>query len=349
MSTNNSNPLVSIIVVNYKNYGYLHECLLSLRGTTYSRREIIVVDNESDTDRLNQIQDKFAEVKFYAIKQNLNFSEGNNFGLSKANGELVVLLNCDTSVDRHWLEPLVREAMIEPKGFYQPKIFFLEKTDTVNSLGNTIHVLGFAFPKEIGKNVSQISIPAGKEEVFYCSGSCVLCSREILSRLGGLDSNYWTYYEDVNLGWKGRLYGYPSYIVPDSTVYHKWGGVYGQALSREKLYLLERGRLSSITRNYTRRSILLLLPAIIILDFFLVIYLIPMGLAGTKVRATFDFLRNIEFVVGDRKEIQSRRIITDKDIAKYMSTNIEHPYLEKIPNKINQLITLISKAMIKML
>jgi GT2 family glycosyltransferase len=349
MPTSISNPLVSIIVVNYRKYSYLHECLLSLRRTTYSRREILVVDNESDIDILNQIQDKFTEVKFYAIKENLNFSEGSNFGLAKAKGELVVLLNCDTAVDRHWLEPLVREATIEPMGFYQPKIFFLEKTDTVNSLGNTIHVLGFAYPIEIGKNASQISITGGKKEVFYCSGSCVLCSRQILNQLGGLDSNYWTYYEDVNLGWKGRLYGYPSYVVPDSRIYHKWGGVYGQVLSREKLYLLERGRLSSITRNFTRRSILLLLPAIIILDIFLVIYFIPRGLAGAKVRATLDFLRNIRLVVSERKQIQARRIITDRDIAKHMSTKIEHPYFEKIPREIDRLLAIISRAMIKML
>jgi GT2 family glycosyltransferase len=313
------------------------------------RREIIVVDNETETDKLNQIQNEFTEVRFYPFQENLKFSEGNNFGLTKAKGELVVLLNCDTIVERHWLEPLVREATSEPRGFYQPKISFLDKADTINSLGNTVHALGFAFPKEIGKNASQISISVVKKEVFYCSGSCVLCSREILDQLGGLDSNYWTYYEDVNLGWKGRLYGYPSYIVPESTIYHKWGGAYGQFLSREKLYLLERGRLSSITRNYTRRSICLLLPAIIVLDIFLIIYFIPKGLATTKIRATLDFLRNIRLVLNERKEIQARRVITDKDIARHMSARIEHPYFENLPREIDHLLTIISRAMIKML
>jgi GT2 family glycosyltransferase len=349
MSTSISNPLVSIIVVNYKNYIYLHECLISLRRTTYANKEIIVVDNESNTCNLNQIQNEFTEVKFYAIKENLNFSEGNNFGLARAKGELVVLLNFDTVVDKHWLEPLVREATIEPRGFYQPKIFLLEKADTVNSLGNTIHVLGFAFPKEIGKTISQVSLPEAKKEVFYCSGSCVLCSRQILNQLGGLDSNYWTYYEDVNLGWKGRLFGYPSYVVPDSTIYHKWGGIYGQLLSYEKLYLLERGRLSSIARNFTCRSILLLLPAVIILDIFLIFYFIPKGLANAKIQATLDFFRSIKLIANERKEIQAKRIITDKEIAKHMSTKIEHPYFEKIPKKIDQLLVLISRIIINML
>jgi GT2 family glycosyltransferase len=349
MSNGASSPLVSIIIVNYKNYTYLHECLLSLCRTTYTPKEIIVVDNDSDTQKLDIIKNNFREAKFYAIKENLNFSEGNNFGLAKASGEFVVLLNCDTVVSEHWLNPLVREAVIEPRGFYQPMIFFLDKPDAINSLGNSVHVLGFAFPEEMGKNISQISIPERKKEVFYCSGSCVLCSRQILNELGGLDSNYWTYYEDVNLGWKGRLYGYPSYVVPDSTIYHKWGGVYGQLLSYEKLYLLERGRLSSIARNFTSRSILLFLPAIIFLDIFLIIYLIPKGLAKAKVQATLDFFRNIKLVINERKEIQTRRITTDKDIARYMTTKIEHPYFEKIPKKIDQLFILISRVIIKML
>jgi GT2 family glycosyltransferase len=185
--------------------------------------------------------------------------------------------------------------------------------------------------------------------VFYCSGSCVLCSRQMLNQLGGLDSNYWTYYEDVNLGWKGRLFGYPSYVVPDSTIYHKWGGVYGQLLSHKKLYLLERGRLSSIARNFTRRSILLILPAVIFLDIFLIIYFIPKGLANAKVQATLDFFRNIKLITSERKEIQARRIIADKDIAKYMSTKIEHPYFEEFPKKIDKLLVLVSRIIINML
>jgi hypothetical protein len=78
-------------------------------------------------------------------------------------------------------------------------------------------------------------------------------------------------------------------------------------------------------------------------------YFIPNGLASAKVRATLDFFRNIKLVVSERKEIQTRRVITDKDIARYMSPKIDHPYLEKIPKKIGQLLTLMSKAMIKLL
>jgi hypothetical protein len=79
-----------------------------------------------------------------------------------------------------------------------------------------------------------------------------------------------------------------------------------------------------------------------------VIYFIPRGLAGSKVRATLDFLRNTELVVGERKEIQVRRIITDKDIAKYMSSKIEHSYF-KIPRIIDRLFSLISRAIINLL
>jgi hypothetical protein len=87
----------------------------------------------------------------------------------------------------------------------------------------------------------------------------------------------------------------------------------------------------------------------IIIDIFLIMYFIPKGLANAKVQATLDFFRNIKLITSERKKIQARRVITDKDIAKYMSAKIEHPYVEKIPKKIDQLLTLVSKAMIKML
>ena len=97
------------------------------------------------------------------------------------------------------------------------------------------------------------------------------------------------------------------------------------------------------------RSILLLLPAIIFLDIFLILYLLPKGLAKAKVLATLDFIRNIKLVKNERREIQARRIKTDKDIARYMTTKIEHPYFEKIPKKIDQIFILISRVILKML
>jgi GT2 family glycosyltransferase len=320
-----------------------------LSKTTYPNIEVVVIDNESDDSEFNTIKGKFSRVKFFSQKENLDYSGGNNFGLTKSNGEFIVFLNNDTIVEKDWLEPLVREVRIQPHAFYQPKVLLLDSPNTINSLGNTIHIFGFAYPTGNGKNISEICIPKGKKEVFYCTGACLFTSREILNQFGGLDSNYWKYYEDVNLGWKGRMYGYPSYLVAGSTIYHMWGGTFGRDLSTKKLYFLERGRVSSILRNFSFRSLVLILPTIFIVDLLLLVYFLPRGLAGTKVQASIDVIRNLKLIAHERRTIQLLRRKSDKDIILHMGANIEHPYLDSLPKGAEKILTAFSKVLMDVL
>jgi GT2 family glycosyltransferase len=115
--------LVSIIIVNYKDYTYLYQCLKSLARTTYPHIEIIVVDNDSNVTMLRKLEDEYKQVNFFPLKENLNYAEGNNYGIKKSKGDFIVLLNNDTEVQSNWIEPLVNEALINPRSFYQPIIY----------------------------------------------------------------------------------------------------------------------------------------------------------------------------------------------------------------------------------
>ena len=342
-------PLVSIIIVNYKDYTYIYQCLNSLARTTYPNIEIIVVDNDSDAAMLTKLKDEYSQVNFFPLKENLNYAEGNNYGIKKSKGDFIVLLNNDTTVQSNWIEPLVKEALINPKSFYQPIICSLDNPDIVFSLGGTVNPLGIAFLIGTEKHISQVHLPKEKTEVFYCAGACVFTSREILNELGGLDSNYWTFYEDVNLGWKGRLRGYHSFIVPDSTIYHKWGGTHGRKLSQKKLYLLERGRVSSILRNFSIRSIVILSLPISVFELVVIFYLIPKHMASVKIRASLDVLRNLKLIIKERKKIQMSRTKDDAFVSRRMSLSIEHPLVGRIPSMFQGLLIQISKILIHIL
>lgn len=63
------------------------------RGVTY---EIILVDNASTETTPDQFAKKFPSVTMIASTENLGFSKGNNAGIAKANGEVILLLNSDT-------------------------------------------------------------------------------------------------------------------------------------------------------------------------------------------------------------------------------------------------------------
>jgi GT2 family glycosyltransferase len=319
--------LVSVIIVNYKDYAMTSICLESLKMTTYRNHEVIVVDNESDKEKLGKMIERFPQVKFIRSEENLNYAGGNNLGIKHARGDLIVLLNNDTKVSTNWLEPLVASAEREPMAFYQPKILFMDDPDTINSMGNTMNVFGFPYPLDIGKK----DYSSEPKEVFYCSGACVMTSRQVVDKIGLLDSNYYTYWEDVNWGWRGRLEGISSWVIPTSVIYHKWGGSYSKALSPHKFFLLERGRISSLFRNFSIHTLVILIPSLVLIDIALTVYCVRRGFFTNKVRATFGVLGNIGRLMQERKKLQARRTVADSGLFWAMNKEINHPYIDSSP------------------
>jgi glycosyltransferase involved in cell wall biosynthesis len=102
-------PLVSVIVPVYNVEPYLEECLQSLVNQTYSEYVLILVDDGS-TDESGNICDKYgadyAQVTVYH-KVNGGLSDARNYGVNRANSELIVFVDADDYVSPRYIEYLV--------------------------------------------------------------------------------------------------------------------------------------------------------------------------------------------------------------------------------------------------
>jgi len=100
-------PLVSVIVLNYNAGELLVNCIDSLKKSTYTDLEIIVVDNISSDGSQTKCKERFPDIKLIQNNENLGYCGGNNVGIKEANGEFVVILNPDTEVDPNWIDELI--------------------------------------------------------------------------------------------------------------------------------------------------------------------------------------------------------------------------------------------------
>lgn len=102
-------PLVSVIVPVYNVEDYVLKCLKSLTGQSYDSIEIIVVDDGS-TDKSGEICDEFAcndkRVKAFH-KKNGGLSSARNYGIKKAKGEFICLVDSDDYVRKDFVEKMV--------------------------------------------------------------------------------------------------------------------------------------------------------------------------------------------------------------------------------------------------
>src|SRR5262249_40260700 len=138
-----SEPLVSIIVVNWNGLHLLEDCFSSLAGQTWTRTEFILVDNGSTDGSRDLIvgwSKRLPNAQTILLPYNSGFCKANNLAFSRANGEWIALFNNDAVAEPDWLEQLLRHRNDSPHiGMLASKILFQSPRDVIDKVGHLIY------------------------------------------------------------------------------------------------------------------------------------------------------------------------------------------------------------------
>lgn len=312
-----SEPLVSIIVLNYNGERWLSSCLESVQAQTYQRIETIVVDNASSDGSVGLVATRFPGARLLRLSTNLGYTGANNRAASIATGELLLFLNNDTRVDSNAVAELV--AAIDRDGgaaLVAPCITDYEGT-AAGSCGVGIDKL--AYPRA----------PKDGEPAFYADGAALLIRREVFYRLGGFDDDYFMFAEDVDLSWRARLSGYTIAAAASAVVYHYGGGVATGGRVRGKRfsttpwrrYMGERNRLTNLLKNYETGTLAWILPCYLAVSGAAMLALAATGrwqLALAYPRAYRWNVRQLASTLRKRAIVQRQRVVSDREIMVHM-------------------------------
>lgn len=275
-------PLVSIISVNYNSAEVTADMIRSLNQISYPNIEIVIVDNAS-THPPDELKQQFPEIIYIKSNENLGFAGGNNLGIASAKGKYFLLLNNDTEVDPHFLEPLV--AFMEKDssvGCVSSKLIYHHTPGLIQYAGNTgFNVYtGQAFSrgyKETDQGQYDDIIP-----IKIAHGAAMMFSRKVLDTIGPMADIYFLYYEEVDYCKRILDAGFKMYYVGTSTVYHKESISTGKN-SPLKEYYLTRNRLLFIRRNL--KGIQKLASAL-----FFILFAVPKGIFLHLIKGDFSRL-----------------------------------------------------------
>ena len=321
MIKNNSNPLVSIIILNYNAGDLLLNCVDSVFKSAYSNFEVIVVDNISADNSHIRCKEKFEKIQLIENKENLGYCEGNNVGIRNANGEFIVILNPDTIVEPNWLNHLMSAYTKFGEGLYQPKFFSLNEKLVLQSTGNMLHIFGFGFARDKGKidNKEKESI----EKINYASGTCLFTSKIVLDKIGLLDSFLFLYHDDLDMGWRAAHVGISSFYVPKSIVYHAES--YSIKWSSKKFYWLERNRKYCLLTHYSKETYAKMRLSLFLVDLCVWLFYLSKGFLGAKIKADLEILRNKKSIEQKYQELESKKIVPDGELIKQFPDEIFVP------------------------
>lgn len=290
-------PRASIIVVNYNGKSYLDDCLGSLLADPFSvQYEIILLDNASSDGSADYVEQHYPAVRLVRSLDNSGYAGGNNEAAASAAGEYLAFLNPDTRVETGWCEALLAALEANPEaGLATSRILMLSSPDRINTCGNDTHCSGLTLCRGAGRpalTFSQLS------EVSAVSGACFVIRRALFKELGGFDHSFFMYMEDTDLSWRARLAGYKSLYVPGSVVYHDYRLRFGP----RKTFYQERNRYLMMLKVYRWRTLLALLPALILAE------IVTWGFVLTRDRAHLDNkLRVYAWIVTHWRSIMQAR------------------------------------------
>ena len=307
-------PMIAVLILGYNDERYLPDALRSTRAQSYVDYDLIYIDNASSDGSLAFVRSASPGVRILANERNLGYAGAYREALDLVFSEGydgAVLLNADVIVDRRWLEELVRTGYAAADiALAQPKIFLWdgEGNDRANTFGNEIHYLGFGFCG----HYKQPDGPAfaNDREITFASGASLLVKRGPYLEIGGLDESFFAYLEDQDLGWRARMRGYRCVLSARSVMWHKYSFTKSPRNGR-KFYLLERNRLFFVYKNYSWRTILLLLPAFLFMEAGVLANSVVKGYFRDKVRAYCDFARNLPTMRVKRAAAQEMRVVPD--------------------------------------
>lgn len=245
----------TIIIPNYNGMAYLENCLASLRGEP---ARVIVVDNGSTDGSRELVQEKFPKVRLISLDRNYGFCRAVNRGMEASETTYVILLNNDTEAQPGFVKALEKAMDGDERVFSgAARMVRMDAPSRIDDAGDYYCALGWAFAAGRDKPAENYDSP---REIFSACGGACIYRRRILQKIGMLDENHFAYLEDVDLGYRARLYGFRNLYVPGAVVRHAGSASSGSRYNAFKAELTARNSVYLAYKNMPPGQMLLNLP-----------------------------------------------------------------------------------------
>lgn len=210
--------LVSVVIVNWNGRAFIGDCLNSLKKQSFKDFEVIVVDNGSFDDSCEYIRKNFPKVKVYGLKKNTGFAAGNNYGIKKAKGDYIFLLNNDTVCDKDLLKNLVQEK--DSAEILGCKIYYYEPSDVIWAVASRVNkITGRA--SLVGRGQKDHGQYDKKIFIDQTVGCAMFINKDLFKKIGYMKDEYFLYYEETEWQTRAKKAGFKIMYVPSAKLWHK--------------------------------------------------------------------------------------------------------------------------------
>lgn len=107
--------LVSIIIPCYNDYEFIEQAVNSAKAQTWANKEIIVIDDGSDTKTKKVLKDLEPSIDLLITQQNIGPSAARNRGIENASGKYILVLDADDYFEPEFCVKAIAKFEEDPK------------------------------------------------------------------------------------------------------------------------------------------------------------------------------------------------------------------------------------------
>jgi GT2 family glycosyltransferase len=205
-------PRISFIVLNWRNAPATRACLASIDGQLESAgQEIILVDNDSTPASRAALAD--GPWTLVCLEGNHGFTGGMNAGAAHARGDFIALVNNDARLGSDWSTRALAAAAPPNVGIVGGRSLSEDPRDT-----------GSTLPRIDPRGLSQLlSVDIRRSDVAAVDGGHLLIRAAAWRDVGGLDNDFFAYYEELDLCARTLARGWRVVYDPSVRVWHQRG------------------------------------------------------------------------------------------------------------------------------
>jgi len=245
------------VVLNYMNYCDTIECVSSILAIKRADYEIIIVDNNSQNESINKLQQYFSgneKVNIVSAPANLGYSGGNNVGIKWLRDKYIdkiiiatndTVLNSEDILDKFdaldlrsvgIVGPsiisldgtLQNPTLVAPTFLYFANLFYYKP---MMQFRNSLYKIFPDIEKRRIHSVENVKLNLVKESaatalsqpkcVYMLHGSFFYLTKSFIDKIGKLDDNIFMYGEEDLLSWQCEQNGLARLFIPNISVLHK--------------------------------------------------------------------------------------------------------------------------------
>ena len=285
---------VDVAIVAHNNLVPLPATLASLVKAGCPLERITVVDVASTDGTAEWLQREWPEVRVRRLDRNDGPSPGRNVGITESTRRFVFLMDADVRIQPDTVE-ILHAAMLADASIKigSPIVVHATRPDLIQYAGGALHYICEAVNPWLDRPLAERGpMPLDIGAAPTCA---LLLDRDTAIEIGLFDERYFIGKEDGDFTHRVKMAGYKIWEPPQSLVLHN-----SRPRGAWLFYYQIRNRWHFILKNYQWRTIVCLIPPLIVHEPLQFAVLVAKGHGWTYVKAVGGLIAMLPALPRDR-------------------------------------------------